>query len=162
MSNKTPQIEVGEEYTAPSFIEFAAIQIFAAMVAQYGSNEPIKDSDCNAAWRLAKMLHDAKPKAEQNQEISETGDDEPTMGFDLVIDDGGTYGVYKDGVFLFEAPSEEMDNVSSEHIRRKLNIPIGVTILTGYSYISERVAAGEWPKLYEDARKLGSQVRTKC
>jgi hypothetical protein len=45
----------------PSFIEFAAIQIFAAMVSSI-RRESSWEEDAAEAWDLAKMLHDAKPK----------------------------------------------------------------------------------------------------
>jgi len=41
----------------PSFIEFAAIQIFAALTAR---RVPC-DNDYHLAWKHAKMLYDAKP-----------------------------------------------------------------------------------------------------
>ena len=45
----------------PSFIEFAAIQIFAAMNTTIRENTQWED-DASEAWRLAKLLHDSKPK----------------------------------------------------------------------------------------------------
>ena len=45
----------------PNFIDFAAIQIFAAMNTTIRENTQWED-DAKEAWRLAKLLHDSKPK----------------------------------------------------------------------------------------------------
>lgn len=140
----------------PEFIEFAAIQIFAAMVDK---DNPGRVGIANAghAWDLAKMLYDAKPR-ETGEETNEDDDedDQPCMWFDFVIDDNGTYGVYRDGVFVLEARSEHMDNVSSEYLRNALKIPVEMCIMSSYLHINGTIAEGGWPKLYEDAKKIGN------
>jgi len=134
----------------PSFIEFAAIQIFAA--AFNYSNESSKPWEYHAAeaWRLAKMLHDAKPKDAPNDDDA----NQPTVLFEFVIDQDGTYGVYRDGVFVLEECPDVMDRGSAEYLRRTLGIPDGTAIICCYRYIRLVVPRGEWPKLLLDATRL--------
>ncbi|XZE18786.1 hypothetical protein SH449x_004091 [Pirellulaceae bacterium SH449] len=47
--------------TEEEFVNFAAIEIFTAMVVAYRNPESFRDVDARAAWKLAKILHDAKP-----------------------------------------------------------------------------------------------------
>lgn len=44
----------------PSFIEFAAIQIFAALIQIRDTHESF-ETRATDAWRFAKMLYDAQP-----------------------------------------------------------------------------------------------------
>ena len=55
----------------PDFIEFAAIQIFAAMVIKANIGR-IDIGDARHVWQLARMLLDAKPEVNDNK--SETND----------------------------------------------------------------------------------------
>jgi hypothetical protein len=45
----------------PDFIEFATIQIFAALITDPRRTDAF-EVDASEAWRLAKVLYDAKPK----------------------------------------------------------------------------------------------------
>jgi hypothetical protein len=46
------------------FVDFAAIQIFAAMVAGNTRTGCLAKDDFDMAWHWAKMLHDARPAKE--------------------------------------------------------------------------------------------------
>jgi hypothetical protein len=48
------------------FVDFAAIQIFAAMVAGNNRTGCLAKDDFDMAWHWAKMLHDARPKPEED------------------------------------------------------------------------------------------------
>lgn len=47
----------------PKFVEFAAIQIFAALIQIRDAGESF-ETRANDSWRFAKMLYDAKPVVE--------------------------------------------------------------------------------------------------
>jgi hypothetical protein len=133
----------------PSFVDFAAIQIFAAMVNKDNPGR-VGIADAGHAWELAKMLHDAKPKDAPNDDDA----NQPTVSFEFVIDQDGTYGVYRDGVFVLEECPDVMDRGSAEYLRRTLGIPDGTAIICCYRYIRLVVPRGEWPKLLLDATRL--------
>ena len=51
----------------PNFVEFAAIQLFAAMVCTPRAGTKWEE-DAVEAWRLAKLLYDSKPIEQKPQE----------------------------------------------------------------------------------------------
>ena len=138
----------------PEFIEFAAIQIFAAMVGDPRRGGKSFEEDAQEAWRVAKVLYDAKPR-ETGEETNEDDDedDQPCMWFDFVIDDLGTYGVYRDGLFVLEASSKCMDANYRNHLIKALNLPSETCIAFTRCFVP--VVVGSWPKLYDEAKKIG-------